>query len=176
MAPGILAPPELADRFRRLIEPVRVRQQRDQFDGAEEFHRVRFGLHSARSLPALTRMATSSVVQFKSLPPVPPGGGPASLSPPSLSSPLASQRHSCFTRSHWYIGFYKEPLPAGGGGRSAPTRRSTGQGIHSIDARHNSFGVKSTCPVFVAAGELNHSDCRMRRPIGNGGMNDHRSL
>ena len=40
MAPGILAPPELADGFRRLIEPVRIRQQRDQFDGAEKFHCV----------------------------------------------------------------------------------------------------------------------------------------
>ena len=45
-----------------------------------------------------------------------------------------------------------------------------------FDTRHNSFGVKSTYPVFVAAGELNDSGCWYAPFSGNGCMNDLRSL
>jgi hypothetical protein len=38
---GILSPPVLADRFRRVVQPFAVGNQCDQFDGAKEFHRVR---------------------------------------------------------------------------------------------------------------------------------------
>jgi len=41
ISPGILSLPELADGFRRLIQPLTIRQQRDQFDGAKKLHRVR---------------------------------------------------------------------------------------------------------------------------------------
>jgi hypothetical protein len=40
----ILSPPVLADGFRCLVQPIAVSQQRDQFDGAKEFHRVGFRL------------------------------------------------------------------------------------------------------------------------------------
>jgi len=44
MTPGILSPPELPNRFGRLIQPVAVGEQCDQFDGAEKLHRVGPGL------------------------------------------------------------------------------------------------------------------------------------
>ena len=40
IAPGIFSPPVLADGFRGFVQPIRVSQQGDQFDGTEEFHRV----------------------------------------------------------------------------------------------------------------------------------------
>ena len=66
LARGNLVPPELADGFGHLIQPVRIPQQRDQLDGAKIFTEFGFGLPSVRSLPALTRMAASSVVQLRS--------------------------------------------------------------------------------------------------------------
>jgi hypothetical protein len=36
IAPGILSPPELTDGFRGLIQPFPIRQQRNQFNGAEK--------------------------------------------------------------------------------------------------------------------------------------------
>ena len=50
MPPGILAPPELADRFRRLIQPVRIGQLRDKFDGAEKLYCIRPGLAQGAQL------------------------------------------------------------------------------------------------------------------------------
>jgi hypothetical protein len=44
IAPGVLSPPVLADSFRRFVQPIRVSQEDDQFDGAKEFHRVGFRL------------------------------------------------------------------------------------------------------------------------------------
>ena len=41
MTPGIFSPPELADGLRRLIQPLTIRQQREQFNGAKKLHRVR---------------------------------------------------------------------------------------------------------------------------------------
>jgi hypothetical protein len=41
MTPGILLPPVLPDRFCRVVQPITVRKQRDQFDGVEKLHRVR---------------------------------------------------------------------------------------------------------------------------------------
>lgn len=43
MTPGVLTPPKLPDGFRSLVQPFTIRQQRDQFDGAEEFDVVGFG-------------------------------------------------------------------------------------------------------------------------------------
>jgi hypothetical protein len=36
MTPGIFTLPELADGFRRLVQPFTIRQQRDKFDGTEK--------------------------------------------------------------------------------------------------------------------------------------------
>lgn len=44
IAAGILAPPVLANGFRRVIQPIAIREQVDKFDGAEEFPRIRFRL------------------------------------------------------------------------------------------------------------------------------------
>ncbi len=41
IAPRILPPPVLADGFGRLVQPFTIRQQRDEFDGAEKFHCIR---------------------------------------------------------------------------------------------------------------------------------------
>jgi hypothetical protein len=41
MTTGILSFPELADGFRRLIQPFPIRQQHDEFDGAEKLHCIR---------------------------------------------------------------------------------------------------------------------------------------
>jgi hypothetical protein len=49
--PGVLAPPVLADGFRRFVQPIRVSQQSDQFDVAKEFHRVRPGLAQRPQFP-----------------------------------------------------------------------------------------------------------------------------
>jgi len=54
----MLALPELADGFRRLVQSVTIRQQRDDFHGTEKLHGFGFGRPSARSLPEVTRMAT----------------------------------------------------------------------------------------------------------------------
>jgi hypothetical protein len=40
LPPGILSPPELPDGFCRLIQPLTIRQQRNQFDGTEKLHRI----------------------------------------------------------------------------------------------------------------------------------------
>jgi hypothetical protein len=42
MALGVLSPPVLADGFCRIIQPIPIREQSDQFDGTEEFHVVGF--------------------------------------------------------------------------------------------------------------------------------------
>ena len=61
-------------------------------------------------------------------------------------------------RFHFGIGILQGAFA--GGRRRALRARSP---IHrprnpvSFDTRHNSFGVKSIYPVFVPAGELNHS-------------------
>ena len=41
LATGILSFPELADGFRRLMQPFPIRQQHDEFDGAEKLHCIR---------------------------------------------------------------------------------------------------------------------------------------
>ena len=46
-----------------------------------------------------------------------------------------------------------------GVGRCAPAADPPAKESIQFDTRHSSFGVKSTCPVFVAAGESNHSGC-----------------
>ena len=43
IATGILSLPELPYGFRRIVQPPTIRQQRDQFDSTETFHRVRVG-------------------------------------------------------------------------------------------------------------------------------------
>jgi hypothetical protein len=48
---GILSPPILADVFRCFVQPIRVSQQGDQFDGAKEFHRVGFLLAERPQFP-----------------------------------------------------------------------------------------------------------------------------
>ena len=63
---SILSLPVLANGFRRLIKPLAIRQQGEQFDGAEKLDRIRIRPAQCRSLPAVTRMATSSVEQFRS--------------------------------------------------------------------------------------------------------------
>ncbi len=40
MALGVLSPPVLADGFRGIVQPITLREQGDQFNGAKEFHRV----------------------------------------------------------------------------------------------------------------------------------------
>ena len=40
MTLGVLALPELADGFRRLIQPLTIREQHHQFDGPKEFDRI----------------------------------------------------------------------------------------------------------------------------------------
>jgi hypothetical protein len=40
IAASILALPVLDNRFRRIVQPVRVSEQTDQFDGAKEFYRI----------------------------------------------------------------------------------------------------------------------------------------
>jgi hypothetical protein len=40
MALGILSPPVLTNGFRGFVQPIAIREQSDQFDGAKEFHRV----------------------------------------------------------------------------------------------------------------------------------------
>jgi hypothetical protein len=37
---GVLTLPELPDRFSRLIQPITIRQQVNQFHGAEKLHRI----------------------------------------------------------------------------------------------------------------------------------------
>ena len=64
---SILSLPVLANGFRRLIKPLAIRQQGEQFDGAEKLDRIRIRPAQCRSLPAVTRMATSSGVQCSSL-------------------------------------------------------------------------------------------------------------
>jgi len=66
MATHILSPPVLAGGFRGIVQPFTIREQADQFDGAKEFDRAGLWPPNARSFPALTRMATSSVEQFRS--------------------------------------------------------------------------------------------------------------
>src|ERR1017187_758869 len=51
IAADILSPPVLADGFRRIVQPIRISQQGDQFDGAEEFHRVGFLLAERPQFP-----------------------------------------------------------------------------------------------------------------------------
>ena len=51
MALGVLSPPVLADDFRGIVQPIRVSQQGDQFDGAKEFHRVGFRLAKRPQFP-----------------------------------------------------------------------------------------------------------------------------
>jgi hypothetical protein len=63
---GILLLPKLDNDFRRFVQPIRVSQQLDQFDGAKEFTALGLGLPSACSFPALTKKATSSAEQFNS--------------------------------------------------------------------------------------------------------------
>src|ERR1035437_6914785 len=41
MTAGILSLPKLSDGFGRVVEPVAVGEQRDQFDGTEKLHRIR---------------------------------------------------------------------------------------------------------------------------------------
>jgi len=40
MTAGIFSLPKLADGFRHLIQPLTIRQQCDEFDGAEKLYRV----------------------------------------------------------------------------------------------------------------------------------------
>jgi len=51
VATGILLPPVLANGFRGVIQPIRVSQQGDQFDGAKIFHRVGFRLAERPQFP-----------------------------------------------------------------------------------------------------------------------------
>ena len=51
IAAGILSPPVLADGFRGFVQPIAIREQSDQFDGAEEFHRVGFRLAERPQFP-----------------------------------------------------------------------------------------------------------------------------
>jgi hypothetical protein len=60
---GILALPELADCFGRVVQPVTICQQRHQFDGAKEFF-------NGLSFPAVTSRATSSLSNSGVWPPV----------------------------------------------------------------------------------------------------------
>jgi hypothetical protein len=40
MPPGILAFPKIADCFGGLIQPLTIREQREEFDGTEKLYRV----------------------------------------------------------------------------------------------------------------------------------------
>jgi len=48
---GVLSPPVLCDGFGCLIQPARVGQQSDQFDGAKEFHGIRSRLAQWSQFP-----------------------------------------------------------------------------------------------------------------------------
>jgi hypothetical protein len=52
IAAGIFSLPELADSFRRFVQPVAVSQQGNQFNGTEEFHRIGPGLAVVSQPPA----------------------------------------------------------------------------------------------------------------------------
>ena len=51
VATGIFSPPELADGFRGIVQPIAIREQGDQFNGAKEFHVVRFRLAERPQFP-----------------------------------------------------------------------------------------------------------------------------
>ena len=59
--PGILPLPEIADGFSRLIQPVAIREQRDQFRGAKKLYRVRLGPTQAGRAPRRCRALVRKV-------------------------------------------------------------------------------------------------------------------
>jgi hypothetical protein len=51
VTPGILSPPVLTNGFHGFVQPIAIREQSDQFDGAKEFHRIWPGLAQRPKFP-----------------------------------------------------------------------------------------------------------------------------
>ena len=188
--PCILALPVETDRLGRIIQPIGIGEQRDQFDGAKELHRVGTGLAERPQFPGAGKngnVLSRAVQELCHLSRQEAGrevfGCPGCqgclnhVVAHNVARSLSSAVPSPIRQTNLDIGILQGAF-AGcrRAGAPRPPAATRPRNPVKFDTRHNSFGVKSTYPVFVAAGELNHSGCWYAPFSGNGSMNDLRSL